>query len=98
MAIKDPNLQEQSQLVRCVAAMLKMPVPTKEEIRIRGCALRKAQSELGTLKGGFITRLLEYTCDADYPDEDVRTFRIHCMRAAAKHLTLSEYKAPADAG
>lgn len=90
---KDPQLQEQSRLIRTVEANLKVSFLDATELRFRGSLLRRTEAELIALNATHITRLYEAACDVKFPSEEVTAFRKTLQVAIGKNMDLTKFKA-----
>lgn len=91
---KDPQLQEQSRLIRTVEANLKVAFLDATELRFRGSLLRCCEASLASLNATHVTRLYEAACDVKFPSEEVTKFRTKLQLAIGKNLDLAKFKAP----
>lgn len=90
---KDPQVQEQSHLIRSVIANLNISFPEADELKFRTSILLCVQECLGNLSAAQITRLYEAACEVKFASDDVKAFRSNVQLVIAKNLNLARFKA-----
>lgn len=92
MPPKTDDMKEQAQLLRELVAFSNKKFPTDEDLKFRAAVMKRIYTQLEHYDRPQLVRMVEATCDIDYPTATDRNFHDQVMARLGRLHSLADMR------